>query len=105
MFKQILFNSLLIFTLCFSGCEEFYSFEAKKLNKKAQELIEESKIITDIDEKIILLSSALKKIEKIQKRYPKTKVARLHRKEKKINNIKINIDEQIEISKKTKNSE
>ena len=67
MFKQILFNSLLIFTLCFSGCEEFYSFEAKKLNKKAQELIEESKIITDIDEKIILLSSALKKIEKIQK--------------------------------------
>ena len=102
MFKQILFNSLLIFTLCFSGCEEFYSFEAKKLNKKAQELIEESKIITDIDEKIILLSSALKKIEKIQKRYPKTKVARLHRKEKKINNININIDELIEISKKQK---
>ena len=102
MFKQILFNSLLIFTLCFSGCEEFYSFEAKKLNKKAQELIEESKIITDIDEKIILLSSALKKIEKIQKRYPKTKVARLHRKEKKINNINLNIDELIEISKKQK---
>ena len=102
MFKQILFNSLLIFTLCFSGCEEFYSFEAKKLNKKAHELIEESKIITDIDEKIILLSSALKKIEKIQKRYPKTKVARLHRKEKKINNINLNIDELIEISKKQK---
>ena len=102
MFKQILFNSLLIFTLCFSGCEEFYSFEAKKLNKKAQELIEESKIITDIDEKIILLSSALKKIEKIQKRYPKTKVARLHRKEKKINNINLNIDELIKISKKQK---
>ena len=45
---------------------------------------------------------ALKKIEKIQKRYPKTKVARLHRKEKKINNININIDELIEISKKQK---
>ena len=57
MFKKILFNSLLIFTLCFSGCEEFYSFEAKKLNKKAEELVEESKIITDTDEKIILLSS------------------------------------------------
>ena len=36
MFKKILFNFLLIFTLCFSGCEEFYSFEAKKINKKAQ---------------------------------------------------------------------
>ena len=62
MFKQILFNSLLIFTLCFSGCEEFYSFEAKKLNKKAQELIEKSEIISNTDEKIILLSSSLKKI-------------------------------------------
>ena len=87
MLKKILFNFLLIFILCLSGCEEFYSFEAKKLNKKAEELVEESKIITDIDEKIILLSSALKKIEKIQKRYPKTKVARLHIKVKKINNL------------------
>ena len=84
MFKQILFNSLLIFTLCFSGCEEFYSFEAKKLNKKAQELIEESKIITDIDEKIILLSSALKKIEKIQKDIPKLKLQDCIEKKKKL---------------------
>jgi len=100
MFKKILFNFLLIFTLCFSGCEEFYSFEAKKINKKAQELIEESKIISDVDEKIILLSNALKKIKKIQKKYPKTKVARLHRKEKKIDNLNLNIDELKKISEK-----
>ena len=100
MFKKILFNFLLIFILCFSGCEEFYSFEAKKLNKKAQELIEESKIISDIDEKIILLSNALKKVKKIQKKYPKTKVARLHRKEKKIDNLNLNIDELKKISEK-----
>ena len=100
MFKKILFNFLLIFILCFSGCGEFYSFEAKKLNKKAQELIEESKIISDIDEKIILLSNALKKIKKIQKKYPKTKVARLHRKEKKIDNLNLNIDELKKISEK-----
>ena len=100
MLKKILFNFLLIFILCFSGCEEFYSFEAKKLNKKAQELIEESKIISNIDEKIILFSSALKKIEKIQKKYPKTKVARLHRKEKKIDNLNLNIDELKKISEK-----
>ena len=100
MLKKILFNFLLIFILCFSGCGEFYSFEAKKLNKKAQELIEESKIISDIDEKIILLSNALKKIKKIQKKYPKTKVARLHRKEKKIDNLNLNIDELKKISEK-----
>ena len=100
MFKKILFNFLLIFTLCFSGCEEFYSFEAKKINKKAQELIEESKIISDVDEKIILLSNALKKIKKIQKKYQKTKVARLHRKEKKIDNLNLNIDELKKISEK-----
>ena len=100
MFKKILFNFLLIFILCFSGCGEFYSFEAKKLNKKAQELIEESKIISDIDEKIILLSNALKKVKKIQKKYPKTKVARLHRKEKKIDNLNLNIDELKKISEK-----
>ena len=100
MFKKILFNFLLIFTLCLSGCEEFYSFEAKKINKKAQELIEESKIISDVDEKIILLSNALKKIKKIQKKYPKTKVARLHRKEKKIDNLNLNIDELKKISEK-----
>ena len=100
MFKKILFNFLLIFILCFSGCGEFYSFEAKKLNKKAQELIEESKIISDIDEKIILLSNALKKLKKIQKKYPKTKVARLHRKEKKIDNLNLNIDELKKVSEK-----
>ena len=102
MLKIILFNSLLIFTLFFSGCEEFYNFEAKKLNKKAQELIEKSEIISNTDEKIILLSSALKKIEKIQKKYPKTKIARLHRKEKKINNLNLYIDELKKISNKQK---
>ena len=60
MLKKILFNSLLIFILLFSGCEDFYNFEAKKLNKKAQEFIEKSKIVSDTDEKIIFLSSALK---------------------------------------------
>ena len=102
MLKIILFNSLLIFTLFFSGCEEFYNFEAKKLNKKAQELIEKSEIISNTDENIILLSSALKKIEKIQKKYPKTNIARLHRKEKKINNLNLYIDELKKISNKQK---
>ena len=103
MFKRILFNFLFIFTLCcLTGCEEFYSFEAKKPNKKVQELIEESKTISDTDKKIILLSNALNKLEKIQKRYPKTKVARLHRKEKKINNLNLNIDELKKISSNEK---
>ncbi len=102
MLKKILFNSLLIFILFFSGCEDFYNFEAKKLNKKAQELIEKSLIINDTDEKVIFLSSALKKIEKIQKKYPKTMIARLHRKEKKINNLNLNIEELKKISKKQK---
>ena len=102
MLKIILFNSLLISILFFSGCEDFYNFEAKKLNKNAQELIEKSEIITNTDEKIILLSSALKKIEKIQKKYPKTKIARLHRKEKKINNLNLYIDELKKISNKQK---
>ena len=102
MLKIILFNSLLISILFFSGCEDFYNFEAKKLNKKAQELIEKSEIISNTDEKIILLSSALKKIEKIQKKYPKTKIARLHRKEKKINNLNLYIDELKKISNKQK---
>ena len=102
MLKKILFNSLLILILFFSGCEDFYNFEAKKLNKKAQELIEKSLIINDTDEKVIFLSSALKKIEKIQKKYPKTKIARLHRKEKKINNLNLNIEELKKISKKQK---
>ena len=103
MLKKILFNSLLILILFFSGCEDFYNFEAKKLNKKAQELIEKSLIINDTDEKVIFLSSALKKIEKIQKKYPKTKIARLHRKEKKINNLNLNIEELKKNIKETKN--
>ncbi len=102
MLKKILFNSLLILILFFSGCEDFYNFEAKKLNKKAQELIEKSLIINDTEEKVIFLSSSLKKIEKIKKKYPKTKIARLHRKEKKINNLNLNIEELKKISKKQK---
>ena len=80
MFKKLLTVYLLILIFSFSGCEDFYNFEANKLNNKAEQLVKESKQINITDEKIILLSEALKKVEKIQKKYPRTKIARSHRK-------------------------
>ena len=92
MLKKILFIYLIIISLFLYGCEDFYNFEANKLNKKANILIESADNSDSTKEKIEFLSDALIKIEKIQKRYKKTKIARDHRKSKKINNLKIRID-------------
>ena len=92
MLKKILFIYLIIISLFLYGCEDFYNFEANKLNKKANILIENADNSDSTKEKIEFLSDALIKIEKIQKRYKKTKSARDHRKSKKINNLKIRID-------------
>ena len=102
MLRKILSNYLIILVLSLAGCEEFYNFEANKLDKKAQELIERSEIVSNTDEKIKLLLNALIKIEKIQSRYPKTKVARLYRKKNKINNLNSRIDKLKIISSKQK---
>ena len=102
MFKKILSVYLLIAIISLFGCEEFYNFEANKLNKKATDIIKESNIENTTDEKIKLLSNALKKIEKIQRKYPKTKIARLHRKEKKVINLNSRINELKIISSKQK---
>ena len=102
MFKEILSIYLLILIFLFAGCEDFYNFEANKLNNKAQELIEKSGIESSADKKMIILSDALKKIEKIQKKYPKTRIAKLHRKEKKINNLNSSINKLKIISNKQK---
>ena len=92
MLKKILFIYLIIISLFLYGCEDFYNFEANKLNQKANILIENADNSDSTKEKIEFLSDALIKIEKIQKRYKKTKIARDHRKSKKINNLKIRID-------------
>ena len=92
MLKNIPSIYFLILFFSFFGCEEFYNFEANKLNKKAEELIERSEIENNLDEKIKILSDALKEIEKIQNKYPKTKIARSYKKEKKINNLSSQID-------------
>ena len=102
MLKKILFNYLIIFSILLSGCEDFYNFEANKLNKKAEVLIEKSKIESNADLKIELLSNALIKIKKIQKNYPKTKIARVQRKNKEINNLSAQIDNLKLLSSKQK---
>ena len=102
MLRRILSKYLIILVLSLAGCEEFYNFEANKLDKKAEELIERSEIVSNTDEKIKLLLNALIKIEKIQSRYPKTKVARLYRKKNKINNLNSRIDKLKIISSKQK---
>ena len=102
MLRKILSIYFLILVFSFVGCEEFYNFEANKLNEKAQELIKKSEIENNVDEKIKILFDALKKIEKIQNKYPKTKIARLHKKERKINNLSSQIDKLKIISNKQK---
>ena len=102
MLRRILSKYLINLVLSLAGCEEFYNFEANKLDKKAEELIERSEIVSNTDEKIKLLLNALIKIEKIQSRYPKTKVARLYRKKNKINNLNSRIDKLKIISSKQK---
>ena len=81
---------LLIFVLLISSCEDYYNFEAKKLDKKANMLIEEANVSGfDIDEKIILISQALEKLNKLEKKYPRTKVAKNLRKNNKIDNLNV----------------
>ncbi len=102
MLRKILSNYFIIIFLLLVACEDFYNFEAKKLDKKAQELIINSEILDNTNEKIKLLSNALIKIKKIQSRYPKTKIARLHRKSGKINKLNSKIDRLKLISNKQK---
>ena len=66
MLKKILFNYLkIILVFALFGCEDFYNFEAKKLDKKATELIEKSKLESNTNQKIIILQDALEKFQKI----------------------------------------
>ena len=102
MLKKILFNFLIILALSLSGCDDFYNFEANKLDKKAKELIESSELAKNTDVKINILSNALKNVEKIQNKYPKTKIARLHRKISKISNLNSEIDNLKILSSKQK---
>ena len=77
MLKKIPSLFLLIFVILISSCEDYYNFEAKKLDKKANMLIEEADVSGfDVDEKIILISKALEKLNKLQKKYPRTKIAK-----------------------------
>ena len=81
MLKEMPSIFLLIFVLLISSCEDYYNFEAKKLDKKANMLIEEANVGGfDIDEKIILISQALEKLNKLEKKYPRTKIAKNLRK-------------------------
>ena len=102
MFKKILPNYFIIIVLLLVTCEDFYNFEANKLDRKARELIKSSEILDNTNEKIKLLSNALIKIEKIQSEYPKTKIAKLHRKTNKINKLNSQIDELKLLSSKQK---
>ena len=90
MLKKMPSIFLLIFVLLISSCEDYYNFEAKKLDKKANMLIEEANVSGfDIDEKIILISQALEKLNKLEKKYPRTKVAKNLRKNNKIDNLNV----------------
>ena len=90
MLKKMPSFFLLIFVLLISSCEDYYNFEAKKLDKKANMLIEEANVGGfDIDEKIILISQALEKLNKLEKKYPRTKVAKNLRKNNKIDNLNV----------------
>ena len=88
MIKKIPSLFLLIFVFIISSCEDYYNFEAKKLDTKASKLIEEANTSAfKIDEKIILISEALEKLNKLERKYPKTKIAKNLRKNNKINNL------------------
>ena len=93
MLKEMPSIFLLIFVLLISSCEDYYNFEAKKLDKKANMLIEEANVSGfDIDEKIILISKALEKLNKLEKKYPRTKVAKNLRKNNKIDNLTVSLE-------------
>ena len=102
MLNKILLNFSLIIFLSLSGCEDFYNFEANKLKKKATTYIEKSKISNNTNEKIELLSNALINLEKIQNKYPKTKIARLYRKSNEIPKLSAHVDQLRILSSKQK---
>lgn len=90
MLKKMPSIFLLIFVLLISSCEDYYNFEAKKLDRKANMLIEEANASGfGIDKKIILISQALEKLNKLEKKYPRTKVAKNLRKNNKIDNLNL----------------
>lgn len=102
MLNKILLNFSLIIFLSLSGCEDFYNFEANKLKKKATTYIEKSKISNNTNEKIELLSNALINLEKIQNKYPKTKIARIYRKSNEIPKLSAHVDQLRILSSKQK---
>ena len=84
MLKKIPSIYFLILFFSFFGCEDFYNFEANKLNKKAEELIERSEIENNVDEKIKILSDALKKLKKYKINIRKLKLQDYIRRKKKL---------------------
>ena len=105
MYIKLPLICLLILILLTTSCDDFYNFEANKLNKKVEELIKESENVKTVDEKIILLANAIEKLNKIQQKYPKTKVARNLRKNKKIDELNLkknNLEKLSSIDKKEK---
>mgnify|MGYP001177099330 CR=1 FL=1 len=103
MLRNILLINSLFFFLFLASCEEFYNFEANKLNEKNRAIVEKSQTETDPSKKLIMLNEVLKNYNKIQKRYKKTKIARKHRKEKIINKIEKEIENLTIIALKEKN--
>ena len=88
MIKRLPSLFLLIFLFLVSSCDDYYNFEAKKLDAKANKLIEEANTNAfNIEGKITLISEALEKLNKLEKKYPKTKIAKNLRKNNKINNL------------------
>ena len=59
MIKKIPSLFLLIFVFIISSCEDYYNFEAKKLDTKASKLIEEANTSAfKIDEKMLVAAGA-----------------------------------------------
>ena len=105
MYIKLPLICLLILILLTSSCDDFYNFEANKLNKKVEELIKESENVKTVDEKIILLANAIEKLNKIQQKYPKTKAARNLRKNKNLDELNLkknNLEKLSSIDKKEK---
>ena len=87
MIKKILLLFLCLFLILTTSCEDYYTFEANKLNKRANLLIDEANSATNIEEKISFISQALEKLNKLQKKYPKTKISKKLIKDNKINHL------------------
>ena len=82
MLRNILLINSIFFFLFLTSCEEFYNFEANKLNEENKVIIDKSQIETDPSKKLVMYNKILNNYKKIQKKYKKTKIAKIHRKEK-----------------------